>query len=162
MRDYLGGWLAFESADGLAKCRLTPIPKDWASADAGRLSDWLHAAEPVRGDRSSDSPAPAAADAAIHPPAGGDGRTAVRTFRFPGGRFWTVAEYDLPATGSGGRRVLRFMSGSRSLDVPDWPADWASRPDVELAELLSTSFPRHGVESEDSALQRRGTDAGPR
>lgn len=167
MRDYLDGWLAFESADGLAKCRLAPIPTDWASADPGQLTDWLHAAETVRGDRSSDSPPPATGGAAIPPATSGDGRSAVRTFRFPGGRFWTVVEYDRAPSASGatateGGRVLRFMSGSRTLDVSEWPADWASRPDGELAELLSTSFPRQGVESDDTALQRRSTDAGPR
>ncbi|NUQ19705.1 MAG: hypothetical protein HOQ09_01970 [Gemmatimonadaceae bacterium] len=28
MRDFLSGWLAFESVDGTAKCRLTPIPRE--------------------------------------------------------------------------------------------------------------------------------------
>jgi hypothetical protein len=168
MRNYLGGWLAFESADGLAKCRLTPIPKGWASAGGGQLIEWLHAAETVRGDRGSGPHGRAVAEATASPHASSDGRVAVRTFRFPGGRFWTVTEYDVgspPDGGSGsdgGRRVLRFMSGSRALDVVHWPADWATRPDVELAELLSTSFPRHGTDSEDPAQQRRSTDAGQR
>ena len=53
MRDYLDGWLAFESADGLAKCRLTPIPPGWATGTVAQLQQWLHQAETVRGERSS-------------------------------------------------------------------------------------------------------------
>lgn len=166
MRDYLGGWLAFESADGLAKCRLTPIPNGWATASVAQLIEWLHAAETVRGDRGSGPHGRAAAEVAAHPQIGADGRSPVRTFRFPGGRFWTVTETDAPTTtANGGRashRVLRFMSGSRALDVTSWPADWATIGDSALAELLADSFPRHGAESEDVAHQRRSTDAGAR
>jgi hypothetical protein len=54
------------------------------------------------------------------------------------------------------------MSGSRALDVTNWPRDWAVRPDGALAELLAGSFPRHGAVSEDVAQQRRSTDGAHR
>lgn len=167
MRKYLGGWLAFESIDGLAKCRLTPIPPGWSNADVEQLVAWLQAAETVRGERGSGPDLRAAAEVVAGPNPPADGRTPVRTFRFPGGRFWTVTECEI-ATGErrpaeregGGRRVLRFMSGSRALDVTRWPADWATRPDVALAELLASSFPRQAPDSDETSHQRRSTDAG--
>ena len=160
MRDYLEGWLAFESADGLAKCRLTPIPHNWASASVPDLEQWLRDAQSVRGERSSGAHGRASAEVASHPHLSVDMRAPVRTFRFPGGRFWTVTE--CAATALAGpnevapHRVLRFMSGARALDVSSWPGDWASLPDEELAELLAGSFPRHSAESEDVAHRRRG------
>jgi len=163
MRNYLQGWLAFESADGLAKCRLTPIPNDWASASVAQLEEWLHAAETVRGERSSGAHGRASAEVASHPQLTVDMRAPVRTFRFPGGRFWTVTECvaSAPAAPEGGepRRVLRFMSGSRALDLTSWPSDWASASDADLADMLSRSFPRHNAESDDVARHRRGSDA---
>ena len=163
MRDYLQGWLAFESADGLAKCRLTPIPKDWASASVAQLEQWLHDAETVRGERSSGSHGRASAEVVSHPQLTVDMRAPVRTFRFPGGRFWTVTECAASMTTRADEaephRVLRFMSGSRALDLTSWPSDWASRSDAELAELLTASFPRHSEESDEVAQRRRGTDA---
>ena len=163
MRDYLAGWLAFESLDGLAKCRLTPIPPDWASAPVSRLEQWLHEAETVRGERSSGAYGRAAAEVAANPRFPADGRQPVRTFRFPGGRFWTVTE--CPASATTGpdeaepHRVLRFMSGSRALDLTSWPEDWASGSDADLAELLTASFPRHNAESDDIARRRRSGDS---
>ena len=167
MRNYLGGWLAFESADGAAKCRLTPIPPDWPNADVAQLVAWLHEADAVRGERglAGIESLPADASAVSRPSAAA--RTPVRTFRFPGGRFWTVTECE---TGSAARvasrqapsdrRVLRFMSGSRALDVTRWPRDWSTRPDVDLAELLAASFPRQRQGSGSSPHQRRSSDAG--
>ena len=163
MRDYLAGWLAFESFDGLAKCRLTPIPPEWASAPVSQLEQWLHDAETVRGERSSGAYGRAAAEVAANPRFPADVRQPVRTFRFPGGRFWTVTE--CPASASTGpdeaepHRVLRFMSGSRALDLTSWPEDWASRSDADLAELLTASFPRHNAESDDVAHRRRSGDS---
>lgn len=162
MRDYLDGWLAFESADGLAKCRLTPIPANWATASVDELEKWLHQAETVRGERGSGPHGRASAEAASNPGIASDARTPVRTFRFPGGRFWTVMESTVnlgerPHDGQQ-RRVLRFMSGTRALDLTSWPADWASRSDAELADLLAASFPRHGEPSEEIAHRRRDSD----
>ena len=163
MRDYLDGWLAFESIDGLAKCRLTPIPPGWATATVAQLEQWLHQAETVRGDRASGPYGRSSAEVASNPRMPTDARQPVRTFRFPGGRFWTVTECPASATTgadeSAPRRVLRFMSGSRALDLTSWPEDWASRSDADLADLLTASFPRHNADSDEIAQRRRSTDA---
>jgi hypothetical protein len=165
MRDYLAGWLAFESADGLAKCRLTPIPEGWTTASVEQLEKWLHAAETVRGDRGSGAFGRASAEVASNPLIATSPRGPVRTFRFPGGRYWTVTEYQTAGHGAKAgsddtqaHRVLRFMSGARSLDLAPWPADWTSLSDAQLAELLTTSFPRHSDPSESSAQRRRSGD----
>ena len=165
MRNYLGGWLAFESVDGAAKCRLTPIPAEWPSADVEQLVAWLHQAEAVRGERGSPTVGRTSADPAADAQSAADGRTPVRTFRYPGGRFWTVTECEIGSAARAAarreacdRRVLRFMSGSRALDVTRWPHDWSTRPDVDLAELLAASFPRQQQESAASAHQRRSSD----
>ena len=165
MRDYLDGWLAFESADGLAKCRLTPIPTGWATATVDELEAWLHEASTVRGERGSGAFGRASAEVASIPLFAAAPRNPVRTFRFPGGRYWTVTEY-LPGTAGGldhhddgAPRVLRFMSGARSLDLSSWPADWASKTDTALAELLTRSFPRHSDPSESTAQRRRSGDS---
>ena len=162
MRDYLDGWLAFESIDGQVKCRLTPIPAGWSSASIDRLVYWLHNAATVRGDRTSGPHGSASADAGSRPRVAADTLQSVRTFRFPGGRFWTVSECAASATTgadeSSPHRVLRFVSGSRALDVRAWPSDWASRSDAELAELLTSSFPRHSAESDGGPHRRRSAD----
>ena len=162
MRDYLAGWLAFESADGLAKCRLTPIPPGWATGTVAQLEQWLHQAETVRGERSSGAHGRASAEVVSNPRVPADVRQPVRTFRFPGGRFWTVTECPASATTGADEAephwVLRFMSGSRALDLTTWPEDWASRSDSDLADLLTTSFPRHNADSDDVAQRRRSGD----
>jgi hypothetical protein len=166
MRNYLDGWLAFESADGLAKCRLTPIPPNWAIASVADLEKWLHEAETVRGERGSGAHGRASAEVAANPRVASDVRTPVRTFRFPGGRFWTAMESSVSTAESSHdglpRRVLRFMSGSRALDLTSWPSDWASRSDSELAALLTASFPRHSEPSNEPAHRRRESDIGHR
>ena len=183
MRDYLEGWLAFESVDGLAKCRLTPIPRGWDIATDDQLREWLDLATPVRGDRVSGPHGRAAAEiiaaaemaasvtsgrsaspaGEIQLPrrraAGGD-RGASRTFRFPGGRYWSVAEWGGSETPGGGqRRVLRFTAGNRNLDLYDWPANWLSLSDGELARLLGSSFPREVGQPNPTPFRRRSGDA---
>ena len=49
LRSYEGGWLVFQSADGLTKLRLTPIPARWAAPSIEDLREWLGRATPVRG-----------------------------------------------------------------------------------------------------------------
>lgn len=174
MRDYLDGWLAFETADGSTKRRLTPIPREWTAASDDELQEWLDRAHPARGDRISGphgrtaaemiAAAEAAASAAreTHLPARratpGD-RAASRTFRFPGGRFWSVAEWggtELHAAGQ--RRVLRFTAGNRNLDLHDWPAEWMTLSDDELVRLLATSFPRDVGQPNPTPFRRRSGD----
>lgn len=162
MRDYIDGWLTFEAADGESKCRLSPIPVKWQNAEREQLVVWLHRAEPVRVDRTSapqvftspNEPAPAVRGSERP-------RGSARTFRFPTGRFWSVAEWTTSSdTGEGLREqtVLRFTSGRRSLDLKVWPDDWLTMSDSQLASLLMRGFPRPVQERNPTAFRRRGSD----
>jgi hypothetical protein len=143
------------------------MPPDGAGADVAQLVAWLHEADAVRGERGSAAIERAPAEPSVGATSSAGARTPVRTFRFPGGRFWTVTECDTGSTAPAAarrersdRKVLRFMSGSRALDVTRWPRDWSTRPDVDLAELLAASFPRPQQVPGTSAHQRRSTDPG--
>ncbi|NUO63216.1 MAG: hypothetical protein HOQ11_13410 [Gemmatimonadaceae bacterium] len=156
---YLEGWLVFESLDGSAKCRLHPIPNGWSEAADEELEEMLHRSESIRGERVS----------------GPHGRTAIeereaerigaresvpgaRTFRYPGGRHWSVSEWTSGIAGDSGtmRRVLRFSAGVRSLDLASWPSNWQSYSDDQLAELLVRSFPRTPKPNPTSYRRRAG------
>ena len=158
MQGYLAGWLAFESVDGQAKCRLTPIPHDWESAPADELERLLHLAEPVRGERTSGPQARATgngdsaerSDSSAAPP---------RAFHFPNGRKWTVAEWAVAGRGvDGEQRVLRFTAGNRSLDLEHFPSDWSTLSDARLAILLAEGFPRDLNRHNPTTHQRRASD----
>ena len=84
----------------------------------------------------------------------------VRTFRYPGGRVWTVSEWTASDKKDGDSRlVLRFSSGTRSLDLEAFPADWFSYPDERLIDLLCTAFPRPtNFDTRDDAPHRRRGD----
>jgi hypothetical protein len=166
MRDYLDGWVAFESFDGEAKCRLHPIPRNWEDADREQLVKWLHAAEPIRGDRTSGAHGRTAAETVAKLVARRERpRGTARTFRFPAGRFWSVAEWTSSDDGQGDSRehaVLRFTSGMRSLDLTDWPDDWNKLNDEQLAMLLARAFPRPTNQRNPTDFRRRGSDEHPR
>jgi hypothetical protein len=67
-----------------------------------------------------------------------------RFFTSPSGRDWTVQLLEVPSdvavqTIKGphpGRRVLRFTSHDITLDLADFPANWADRTDEELVALV--------------------------
>ena len=158
MRDYIDGWLAFEAVDAQAKCRLSPIPLRWEHAGREELLVWLQRAEPVRGDRSSGPQASVSAAAAG---SSGRPRGSARTFRFPTGRFWSVAEWTTTADMGGqsnDQTLLRFTSGRRSLELRAWPDDWLSMSDSQLAELLTRGFPRPTPGRNPTAFRRRVSD----
>ncbi|HEY1226622.1 MAG TPA: hypothetical protein VGF26_04820, partial [Ramlibacter sp.] len=119
---YLEGWLVFESVDGTAKCRLHPIPPHWSEADDETLEAMLHQAESIRGERTSGPHGRTVIEEAEAERLGIRQEIAdagARTFRFPTGRYWSVAEWvtavpDAPGTT---RTVLRFSSGARTLDL---------------------------------------------
>ena len=160
LQGVLEGWLVFEAVDGGAKARLYPIPASWHNASQDELRRLLRAAEPTRD--SGEYERFAGADRAAHrvaargapddaPPHRAE-RTSPesRSFRYPGGRYWSVAEYIIrrPSDGEGPATlpVLRFTAGARSLDVREWPAEWRSYSDHQLADLLWRSFPRESSE----------------
>jgi hypothetical protein len=171
LQGVLEGWLVFEAVDGGAKARLYPIPQSWNGASQDELRRLLKVAEPTRDSgeyerfASSERAAQrvAARGAADDAPAVQRAeRTSseARSFRYPGGRYWSVAEYVIrqPSDGDGPPTlpVLRFTAGARSLDVRSWPADWRSYSDHQLADLLWRSFPRPvDTVAEAGAFRRR-------
>jgi hypothetical protein len=169
MQGVLEGWLVFESADGSSKARLYPIPPAWRTASHDDLRELLRHAEPTResgawrrfasGDRSAKRAAPHRADTGAAARQGERSSSECRSFRYPGGRYWSVAEYVVqrgdderdPAP----RRVLRFTAGARTLDTSSWPAGWRNLSDHQLADLLWRSFPRHTPERAAAVNFRR-------
>ncbi|GAC1514945.1 MAG: hypothetical protein NVS1B4_03920 [Gemmatimonadaceae bacterium] len=127
------GWLVFERVDRQEKRRLTPIPLGWDGWSEAELRTVLEQAPSVT-RRFADGGAPSEATAAEHLAYGATARqSGARSFRFPGGRFWTASLFDPPG---GGSRVLRFMAGARVVDLDDWPADWSTFNDDQLSTLL--------------------------
>ena len=160
---YVTGWIVFETADGREKRRLCPWPIRWMSESDDGLCKLLQQAVEVpgyrvRADREVVEQAP------VVPVTEADASDAdvtdlqvVRTFRYPGGRYWTVCVIMLPE--DGGPPVLRFASGMRYLDIRRWPKDWADQPDNDLVAMLRRSFPRSNrAQLADGAPRRRWDD----
>lgn len=160
LSDWIEGWLVFESVDGDSKCRLTPIPSGWDALDASGLERLLRRAEAVRGDRTSGPHGRTSAEEAQRPTVAEPGpRGATRTFRYPGGRFWTAAEWTRPGAEGRAQTVLRFSSGARTLECTRWPRDWHQLSDAGLAELLARSFPRDASAPNATPYRRRASDS---
>jgi hypothetical protein len=162
MQAVLEGWLAFEAVDGGAKARLYPIPREWREdATDEDLRAMLRRADPTphSGDfRRYVSPY---GHRAIEPaPVERRASAEARSFRYPGGRYWSVAEFVVrpPGTASD-RHVLRFTAGARSLDTASWPKDWRSFSDHQLADLLWRSFPRDPGSGNPTGNRRRRGEA---
>jgi hypothetical protein len=69
------------------------------------------------------------------------GSGAVRTFRSPTGREWSVEVFDLPPSVGpsalpAAHQVLRFTSAAIILDLADFPADWNQLGTDELVRLV--------------------------
>jgi len=160
---YMEGWLVFEATDELAKCRLHPIPGLWAEATDAELEEMLHRAEPIRGERISGPQARIEAAAAAKAEGPSSSRIETpphgRSFRFPNGRFWSVNEWSTSVSGPAGgtRTVLRFSAGARSLDLTDWPREWRTLADSQLADLLVRGFPR-APKANPTTYRRRAGD----
>lgn len=169
MQGVLEGWLVFESADGEAKARLYPIPPSWRTASHEDLRELLYRAEPTResgeyrrfasADRTTVRTAGRVADSDAVAPADERSSSECRSFRYPGGRYWSVAEYVVRGRDAESeltpRRVLRFTAGARTLDTTSWPAGWRSFSDHQLADLLWRSFPRHSKQQPPTVNFRR-------
>jgi hypothetical protein len=158
--DYLAacydvGWIVFESLSGDEKRRLCPYPARWAEVAVFELREMLARAEVVPprklaserqvGGELSIAARPADV-AASHNGATDDedwdvtDLEVVRSFRYPGGRLWTVCVVQRPEDNE--PPVLRFTAGARYLDLKTWPRDWADATDEILAALLRLSAPR--------------------
>jgi hypothetical protein len=156
MQGVLEGWLVFESTDGEAKARLYPIPPSWRTASHDDLRELLYRAEPTResgeyrrfasADRTGARTVGRVAESDVAVSRDERSSSECRSFRYPGGRYWSVAEYVVHHhVGEAERtphRVLRFTAGARTLDTSSWPAGWRGFSDHQLADLLWRSFPR--------------------
>jgi hypothetical protein len=158
---FVTGWVVFETKAGDEKRRLCPWPIRWMDESELGLRRLLARAEVVppyrvRAERASGAdslPARLPADlAAAEKDADVTDLDVVRTFRYPGGSYWTACV--VPAE-SGDPPVLRFRSGSRAIDRHDWPKDWPDQPDDILIEMLRHAVPRAAASHADPAGPRR-------
>lgn len=145
LQSVISGWLAFESNESTEKRRLSPIPSGWETATDAELERLLRRAELVRAGGEGPSDVSAVAGN-------------MRTFRYPGGRYWTVTEQPPEATARRQQALLVFTSGARTLETRDRPPDWARMSDIELADLLYRSFPRSESDTNPTGYRRRRGD----
>lgn len=145
---YVTGWIVFETFSGDEKRRLCPWPINWMDESEQGLRKLLSMAEIVPASKSQrvsgewggdEAHAVASAIAASEQPDLTDLQV-VRTFRYPGGRFWIVSVLRHPE--DGGPPVLRFTAGARTIDVRKWRKDWADQPDEMLVTMLRRAAPR--------------------
>jgi hypothetical protein len=142
---YHTGWLSFQTRWGTDHRRLSPIPPSWESATEATLRKLLKRATPTRAAR--DAPESKADRDVTQSPV-------VRAFLYPGGRAWTVC---VANPDFGGPPVLRFTSGGRSVDLAEWPLNWADLSDESLAALLRR-VPRTGPQPGPRTPRRRWND----
>ncbi|HJQ22185.1 MAG TPA: hypothetical protein VJ867_17745 [Gemmatimonadaceae bacterium] len=160
---FITGWIVFETRSGDEKRRLCPWPTNWAERSDDDLRELLRRAERispfrVRDDRvSREQPVPTHGELDIA------GRVpdvtdldVIRTFKYPGGRVWTVCVVAYPE--HGGPPVLRFQSGLRIIDVRKWSKDWPDQPDDELVWILRRAAPRRRNTPVPSDAPRRRWD----
>jgi len=165
---YRDGWLVFETLDGSEKRRLCPTPYAWEHRTDANLDDLLMRAEVVRprgqlrirGDMvvPADLPPTVPLGDVADIPRDLDGDIdmrylgIVRSFQFPEGEVWRASivekNPDTPL-------VLRFASASHTIDLTDWPSDWADLTGERLVALMEagrSSFERRrgGRRSNDS------------
>ena len=160
---FVTGWIVFETTNGSEKRRLCPWPVRWAEMSDVELRDLLQRADVIR---ALDLTARQTGSA--HRVDGeGDGWTdgsgltpspTVRTFRYPGGRFWSVWVVMRPD--DGGPPVLRFQAGARWIDLRRWPTNWADQGDEGLIGLLRSGAPRTPDATDVDPRQRRWNDKG--
>lgn len=161
---YITGWIVFETLAGDEKRRLCPWPMNWAEADEPRLRQLLASAERVPPQRAAEQrrsgptrrPEPGTVVAVTDADLDVTDLEVVRTFRYPGGRFWTVCVVKFPE--DGGLPVLRFTAGMRSIDLRRWPKDWADQPDDVLVTMLRTAAPRRASGPPSPGIPRRRWD----
>jgi hypothetical protein len=174
--DYLsdcfrGGWVVFETVDGLDKRRLCPPPYGWeerTEADLERLVERAEVLRPRGGKhrrsaRPADLPPSIPPDMAERMPRDRDGNLdmrylgVVRSFLYPGGQVWrasVVARDDDDEA-----PVLRFSCDSHCVDLTEWPHGWVDLNDEQLVELLRVGDSL-GDRRRDQPPRRRYDDPG--
>jgi hypothetical protein len=162
---YVTGWVVFETLAGDEKRRLCPWPMRWTHESEGGLRRLLERAEvvpPHKRREERETPIVANVDRPVDVvDADVTDLEVVRTFRYPGGRVWTVCVMAHPEPGA--PPVLRFQSGARYFDLKKWPKAWTDEPDERLAEMLRNSTPRPPrTHFELDTPKRRWSDLPPR
>ena len=177
---YHTGWIVFETKDENEKRRLYPVPKDWHLLPDPELEVLLHKAEVVP-QRKLKTERRATGEAAVEAIRRAEEFTkraveapelvrdvpleetpdvtdlsAVRSFRYPGGRIWMVCVVKRP--GRAEAPVLRFTAGDRHFDLVDWPKDWIDYPNAELVKLLHRAAPRTATAPPTRDTPRRRWD----
>ena len=159
---FITGWVVFETKSGDEKRRLCPWPIKWMDETERGLRRLLAKADVVPphrviAERALGGEPVAASDSRAEPdePDVTD-LVVVRTFRYPGGRFWTVCVVTYPE--EGGPPVMRFSAGQRSIDLKKWPKDWADQPDETLVDMLRRAAPRPSGSPAPGAPTRRWDD----
>jgi hypothetical protein len=171
--DYLSdcfttGWLVFETSSGDEKRRLCPYPKAWARATDDQLASLLETADRVparklQAERQELHDPKRQTLPLIVPPE--DDKldvtdlTVVRSFKYPGGRLWSVGVIEHPE--DAGPPALRFTAGARYLDLRPWPKDWVDAPDDRLVDMIRSAAPRP-VSAPPTGMRRRFNDIGSR
>ena len=158
---FVTGWVVFETIDGKEKRRLCPWPMRWAEMSDEELRGLLQKATPIRHVDMRARHTGSAAEGEGE----GDGWTdgeetgespVVRTFAYPGGRFWTV--WVLMRPSDGGPPVLRFQAGARYMDLRRWPTNWSEQTDASLITLLRNGAPRESEPAPGETRHRRWND----
>jgi len=162
---YVTGWIVFETRAGDEKRRLCPWPMNWADASDDQLRKLLKRAQVIPPYRLRSDRVPRVQsrlseisidELEADPPDVTD-LEVIRTFRYPGGRFWSVCVVQHPE--DNGPPVLRFQSGVRFFDLRSWPRDWADHPDEELVLMLRSAAPRRPTQPPEGVTPRRWDDA---
>jgi hypothetical protein len=178
---YQTGWLVFETKAEDEKRRLADIPTGWSELPPQGLEALLRRAEVIpprklralreaRGEEAAREQERAArraerivdlppiARSALPPEQQPDVTDlgVVRTFRYPGGRLWTVCVIRRPE--GGGPSVLRFTAGARAIDLADWPKDWPDYRDDQLIDLLRRAGSRPASQPLRPGTPRRRWD----
>lgn len=83
----------------------------------------------------------------------------LRTFRYPGGRYWTVC-LDMHLQ-DGAPPALRFTAGARNIELATWPEDWVDYSDAQLVDLLRWAAPRFDRRAPPPGTPRRRWDDPP-
>ncbi len=170
--DYLSdcftvGWLVFETNSGDEKRRLCPYPKSWAKGTDTQLKELLESADAVPARKLQAERQVATDPSGLTRPVDlspEDDKLdvtdlpVVRSFKYPGGRLWTVCVMAYPDDGS--PPALRFTAGSRFLDLRPWPRDWVDAPDERLVELIRAAAPRPAT-APAAGMRRRFNDPPP-
>ena len=171
--DYLSdcfttGWLVFETKSGDEKRRLCPYPKAWSRATENQLTEMLDTADRVpprklQAERQVMSDMSGATRPVEVPPEEDKlditDLPVVRSFKYPGGRLWSVCVVAHPE--DGGPPAMRFTAGARYLDMRPWPRDWVDAPDDRLVELIRVAAPRPATAPPTGVSRRRYNDPPP-